>query len=134
MKNAKLYVGLLLLLGTVSFTAYPFIAHVLTRPSRRELLHKVDHKKILAAARKMMNTVPETGFGFSSNPENPIHDARVPDAIQELNPQWISVHDDWIQIEFAGGFDHYGLHAYRAGVKPLFGGTKIIAGLYYYSE
>lgn len=80
-----------------------------------------------------MEEVPNTSFGWSSNPDNPIDDPRIPQLIRDLRPRHVNVGEDHVQIEFAGGFEHYGLFAYRKGTPERFG-KRVIEGLTYYSD
>ncbi len=126
-----LVIGLLFVVSTVA--VWPFLHHLLTRPSRDEVLSQFDHTAILHAARSMMDAVPNTHFGRSSNPDTPIDDPRIPPTIRDLNPRYVGVWDDHVQIEFAGGFEHYGLYASREGTPERFGRT-VIEGLTFYSD
>jgi hypothetical protein len=117
-------VGLLLVVTIV--VMWPLFHHWLTRPSRDVVQRQFDHAAILRSARSMLDAVPNTHFGWSSNPEAPIDDPRIPKLIRNLGPRHVYVYIDHVKIEFAGGFEHYGLFAYREGTPDRFGGRKLI--------
>ena len=109
------------LLALFVLIAYPIIRDISPQLSRGQALNDVDHKAVLSAAIHMMDEVPPEGLRFASSPDGPIRDSRVPDVIQNLDPQWISITRERVQIELHGGFDHYGFVACKPGVTPTLG-------------
>lgn len=130
MRRLLLFLSLLVVL---SIALWPLLHHWLFRQSRDAVQREFNHAAILDAARKMMDEIPNTHFGWSSNPENPIDDPRIPQLIRDLQPRHVNVGEDYVQIEFAGGFEHYGLFAYRKGTPERFG-KRVIEGLTYYTD
>ena len=127
---------LVVAIGFIGVAMWPVLHHWFTRPSRDTVQTQFDHVAILDAARKMLDAVPaNTGFGWTSNPGNPIDDPRIPKLIRDLRPTHVNVHEDHVRIEFGSGpDDHYGLFAYRKGTPDPFRGTTLIDGLTYYSD
>ena len=81
----------------------------------------------------MMDSVPNTHFGWSSDSDDPIDDPRIPQVIRDLRPRHVDVWDDHVRVECAGGFEHYGLCASRDGSPERFGWT-VNEALTFYSD
>lgn len=60
-------------------------------------------------------------------------DSRMPAIIRAFDKISIFAGEDSVQIEFGGGFRHYGLKAYSGGVMGS-GTREIIPHLWYYDE
>ena len=61
-------------------------------------------------------------------------DPRVPLIIRELGPTYIDITAEHVHVELHGGFDHYGFYAYAENVDYGDDWSKLINGLYYYTE
>jgi hypothetical protein len=122
-------VGLFVLLIPIALGGLFILPDVLdvTRSNRQKenLIHRSDHQAILAACRELMEKYPDQTMDGN--------DSRLPKAIQEIHPFWVSVSKESITVELHGGFDHYGVVAFPKGTEGG-GAKKLIDGLWYYSE
>lgn len=87
------------------------------------MLHEMDHKAFLSDCRKVIadfasRTQAVGGAVRVCPPPNCAADMRLPESIRQLKPRDIGVTPDFIHIELAGGFVHYGFEALREGAPP----------------
>ena len=109
---------------TIVHVIGPFLAHERTvKAKERQLLYQTDSQKLLAACREICDKK------LTGGPTNPA----MPAIIRSLKPNYVGVGDNEVDLEFGGGFFHYGVTAFRPGVRGA--GTKeIIPGLWFYAE
>lgn len=95
---------------------------------RHRLLYETDHQALLAASRELMHD------HVGQHIADPTQDPRVPLIIRELGPSYIDVSAEQVRVELHGGFDHYGYIALADDVNSRDGWSKLIDGLFYYTE
>ena len=112
---------------------------------RRDLLCNRDHAALLDAARTIWPLIEagelelgvKYGAGWGSTQRQL---SLLPSAIRDLKPSYVLVHaDGYVKMEMRGGFDHFGLRAYREDFEEPhsdfhYGDRELIKGLWYYDE
>jgi hypothetical protein len=115
------------------------IAHEV-RETRHRLLTQVDYVAVRNAARELIaeeeKKVHANNEKFSTLFSD---DPRIPIAIRNTNPSCIYVHQEYVRIEYGGGFHHQGFLVVRDN-EPLpetFSGDKLqmlIDGVWFYED
>ncbi len=77
---------------------------------QRKLQARSDYPQIAAACVAMTSTVTNGSFLIY-----PTNNPAVPALLRSLSPHYITVRDGFINLEFHGGFDHYGYCVRPAG-------------------
>jgi hypothetical protein len=118
---------MLLAIPCAPFLAIPIDVYRSHR-QRQRLLHETDHHALLAASRELM------GKHAGQDIAQPDQDPRVPRIIRELEPSYMGISSEQLRVELHGGFDHYGFVAFAKGANAGDRWTKLVDGLYYYTE
>ena len=125
-------VRLVLVLMLLALPCAPFVAIPIdvyrSHRQRQRLLHQTDHHALLAASRELMKN--HAGQDIAQ----PDQDPRVPLIIRELGPSYMGISSEQLRVELHGGFDHYGFIALANDANAEDRGSKLVDGLYYYSE
>jgi hypothetical protein len=95
---------------------------------QRRIVYHSDHPAILAAAQQLLRTAKTADPVFYDR-----SDARLPTVIRKLRPSDVAVDTSRVSIEMGGGWEHYGLDVYAAGVRPE-SDFELIPGLWYHSD
>jgi hypothetical protein len=126
------WVRLVLVLMLLALPCAPFLAIPIdvyrSHRQRQRLLHETDHQALLAASRKLMKK--HAGQDIAQ----PDQDPRVPRIIRELGPSYMGISSEQLRVELHGGFDHYGFIAFATDADTEGHGSKLVDGLYYYTE
>jgi hypothetical protein len=118
---------MLLALPCAPFLAIPLDVYRSHR-QRQRLLHETDHRELLAASRELMKK--HAGQDIAQ----PDQDPRVPRIIRELGPSYMGISSEQLRVELHGGFDHYGFIAFAKDADAENRWSKLVDGLYYYTE
>ena len=54
--------------------------------------------------------------------------------IRELGPSYMGISSEQLRVELHGGFDHYGFIAFAKDANAEGRWSKLVDGLYYYTE
>jgi hypothetical protein len=98
-----------LILGVAS----PILLDVIRSSSQeRKLQARSDFPQIAAACVALTTTVTNGSFLI-----HPTNNEAVPALLRSLSPNYISVRDNVVTLEFHGGFDHYGYRVQPVGTN-----------------
>ena len=125
-------VRLVLVLMLLALPCAPFLAIPIdvyrSHRQRQRLLHETDHHALLAASRELMKKYAGQDIA------QPDQDPRVPRIIRELGPSYMGISSEQLRVELHGGFDHYGFIAFAKDADAENRWSKLVDGLYYYTE
>ena len=129
--------AILLICAVASALLDKLLAAVNESPQR--LVYHTDHAAILRACKEVLKDPRAAGFpnptnGFSDvdrwqNGSKALH--RLPDVLQDLDFEFISIQGDQAKIFFGGGFGHWGFSTSPVSREYQ---MELIPGLWYWSE
>ena len=104
-KYPFIFVGLCIAgvgIGLILWFVSPFIRDGFhTRRQMQELQSRNDYPQLAATCLRIVHSV-------TNEEEIPLSDSRVSDAIRSLSPFYILTESNYLNMEFHGGFVHYG--------------------------
>lgn len=109
-KIAIAVVGVLTL-GTLLLLS-PFVYDAFRSASqKRELQSRSDYPQIAAACVTLARTLTNSALLYPSDPQ-------VPALLRTLAPRHIHASTNFVELEFHGGFDHYGFNVRQSDTNP----------------
>lgn len=100
-----LALGMLLLISPFVYDA------IQSANQKRELQSRSDYPQIAAACVMLAHALTNSALIYPSDPQ-------VPGLLQTLAPRHIFASTNFVELEFHGGFDHYGFSVKQSATNP----------------